>query len=84
MPGEVIDILKLEGLAINGLIKEFKLVDCGRRGNMRVSKLVVELATGEGYETPCDEYSRISRTYVLLNSYKQLTQSAVTLQQRLK
>lgn len=78
MLGETIDVLKLEGLAINGLVREFKLVDCEGRGSMRLSKLVVELTTGEEYETPCYEYSRISRTYVLLNSYKRLTQSAGT------
>ncbi|MEM0014808.1 MAG: hypothetical protein QXS42_07190 [Zestosphaera sp.] len=76
MTDEVIDILRLEGLAINGLVKEFKLVECEKRGNMRISKLVVKLTTGEEYETPCDEYPRISRTYVLLNSYRKFTQTA--------
>lgn len=70
---EVIDILKLEGLAINGMVKEHALVDCERVGRVRVSKLVVRLTTGEEYETPCSEYPRISRVYVLLSKYRMMT-----------
>ncbi len=69
---ETIDVLKLEGLAINGLVKESTILDCEKRGKIRMSKLLVKLVNGEEYETPCYEYPRISRVYVLVSKYREL------------
>ena len=71
---EVIDILRLEGMVINGLVKEFTLLDCEKKSKIRMSKIVVKSINGEEYETPCYEYSRISRVYVLINKYKEIQQ----------
>lgn len=69
---ETIDVLTLEGMVLNGLVKESKLLDCGERGKIRMSKIIVRSVDGKEYETPCDEYSRISGTYVLINKYSEL------------
>jgi len=71
---EVIDILRLEGMVINGLVKEFTLLDCEKKSKIRMSKIAVKSINGEEYETPCYEYSRISRVYVLINKYKEIQQ----------
>lgn len=71
MPKEI-DILRLEGMIINGLIKECSIIDCGREGKVRMSKIVATSTDGEEYETPCHEYPRISRVYVLANKYRDL------------
>ncbi|MEO3993231.1 MAG: hypothetical protein QN229_02830 [Desulfurococcaceae archaeon TW002] len=71
MPKEI-DILRLEGMIINGLIKEYSLIDCKRENKVRMSKIVAISTNEEEYETPCYEYPRISRVYVLASKYKDL------------
>ncbi|MEM0025373.1 MAG: hypothetical protein QXZ48_06805 [Zestosphaera sp.] len=72
---EVIDVLTLEGMVINGLVKESTLLDCEKKGKIRMSKLVIKSVNGEEYETPCYEYPRISRVYVLVSKYRELQQA---------
>ncbi len=67
---ERIDVLELEGLAINGMIKSFKLIDCEKKGKIRLSKITALLADGREVETDCMEYPRIVRVFVLLEKYK--------------
>ncbi|MFN3268228.1 MAG: hypothetical protein ACK416_03095, partial [Zestosphaera sp.] len=67
-----IDILRLEGMIINGLIKEYSIIDCRGEDKVRMSKIVATSTNGEEYETPCYEYPRISRVYVLANKYGDL------------
>lgn len=69
---ETIDVLTLEGMVLNGLVKESTLLDCERRGKVRMSKIIVRSVDGGEYETPCYEYPRISRVYVLINKYREL------------
>lgn len=72
---DTIDILRLEGMVINGLVKEYALIDCEKKGRIRMSKIIVKSINGEEYETPCYEYPRISRVYILINKYKELHQT---------
>lgn len=67
---ERIEVLDLEGLAINGMIKSFQLVDCEKKGKIRLSKITAVLADGREVETDCMEYPRIVRAFILLEKYK--------------
>ena len=69
---EKVDILTLEGYAINGFVTEFKIVDCSVGGRVRTAKITATLNDNRYVETECLEYSRISRVYVLLEKYKDL------------
>jgi len=61
--------LDLEGLALNGFVKEFKVIDCERTKTIRKSKIVAKLEDGRVVETECMEYPRISRILLVLNAY---------------
>jgi len=65
-----VTILELEGLVMNGLIDDFKIIDCEVDKKKRYSKIVAKLRTGENVETQCLEYPRISRIYLVLVKYK--------------
>jgi len=67
---EKIHILDLEGLAINGMVESHKLVDCEKKGKVRLTKLVAKLADGREVETDCIDYPRIVHTFIVLEKYK--------------
>jgi len=74
---ERISILELEGLALNGLVREARIVDCSKVKGIRYSKIVAELSDGRIVETTCDFYSRIIKTYLTLIRYKDLGKTIV-------
>lgn len=69
---EKIDVLTLEGYAVNGFVTEFKLIDCFKSGKVRTAKIIATLNNNRYVETECLDYPRISRVYVLLEKYKDL------------
>ena len=62
------EILRLEGLALNGFIASAKLEDCGE-GNL--FKIVAVLDNGNVVETECMEHERVSRTFIVITRYKE-------------
>ncbi len=65
----VLSVLDLEGLAINGMVSDYEVVDCSSPSSVRYSKIVAKLENGEVVETECMDYSRISRVLVVLLRY---------------
>jgi len=61
---------ELEGLALNGFLKEFELVDCGKEKGIRYSKIIAVTLDGKRLETECMEYSRVVRIYLVLLKYR--------------
>ncbi|MEM0066125.1 MAG: hypothetical protein QXT76_04845 [Sulfolobales archaeon] len=61
-------LLDLEGLALNGFVKEAELVDC-ELGTSRKSKLKVKLYDGRLLETECFPYERVVRSYLVVVKY---------------
>jgi len=68
-----IPVLNLEGYAINGFVKDYRLVDCEKKGKLRLTKVVATLKDGDTVETDCMEYPRAARIYILLEKYKYLS-----------
>ncbi|MEM1911480.1 MAG: hypothetical protein QW780_04150 [Sulfolobales archaeon] len=61
-------LLDLEGLALNGFVKEVELVDCELKTS-RKSKLKVKLNDDRLLETECLPYERIARSYLVIVKY---------------
>jgi len=70
MPEREIDVLSLEGLALNGFIKEVKLVKCSGPTDKIVKGRVIAIdVNGRKYTTKCVEYGRASRVFLVLRRY---------------
>ncbi len=63
-----VTLLDLEGLALNGLVVDVEIVDCGG-GTPRRSRLRVKLADGKVVETECGLYERVVRSYLIMKKY---------------
>jgi len=61
-------LLDVEGLALNGFVKEVELVDC-ELGASRKSRLKVKLFDGRLLETECSPYERVVRSYLVIVKY---------------
>lgn len=60
--------LDVEGLALNGFVKEVDLLDCD--GSLpRKSKLRVRLTDGKVVESECSLYERVVRSYLVILKY---------------
>jgi len=75
---EKIPVLNLEGYAINGMVKEFRIIDCKSLGGLRMSKIIAKLRSGDEVETECMEYTRVVRILLVLEKYKDLSMPLVT------
>lgn len=62
------EILHLEGLALNGFITSAKLERCGEND---LFKIVAVLDNGNVVETECIEHERISRTFIMITRYRE-------------
>ncbi|MCX8185276.1 MAG: hypothetical protein RMI56_01720 [Sulfolobales archaeon] len=60
--------LDVEGLALNGFVKEAELADCESK-SVRKSRLRVKLVDGRLLETECLPYERIVRSYLVVLKY---------------
>jgi len=65
---ERIEVLRLEGLALNGFVTSAKLEKCGEDNSF---KIVAALNNGEVVETECMEQERISRTFIVITRYRE-------------
>ncbi|MCS7099036.1 MAG: hypothetical protein RMH84_02170 [Sulfolobales archaeon] len=63
--------LDIEGLALNGFVREAELVNCGN-GSAKKAKLRVKLIDGRLLETECLPYERIARSYLVVVKYLEL------------
>ncbi|RLG86545.1 MAG: hypothetical protein DRO15_06000 [Thermoprotei archaeon] len=70
-----ISILNLEGLALNGLIKSYSVVNCDEENKV---KIVAQTELGEEVETPCFDKVRLSTIMRILESYKAWGKSILT------
>ena len=75
---EKIPVLNLEGYAINGMVKDFTMVDCKSSNKLRMSKVIAKLQSGEEVETECMEYTRAVRVFIVLQKYKDLSTPLIT------
>ena len=63
-------IINLEGMAMVGLVKKAKIVDCGDSFPLREwKKIVAELEDGEIYETGCMEPEDAKRNFMVITLY---------------
>ncbi len=62
------EILRLEGLALNGFVTSAKLESCGEDN---LFKIVAVLDNGDVVETECMEHERISRTFIVITRYRE-------------
>jgi hypothetical protein len=60
-----LDLIKIEGLAMSGLVKDIKMLNCedGR------AKLIVSTVDGERMETACIEKDAARRNYGVIRLY---------------
>ncbi len=75
---EKIPVLNLEGYAINGMVKDFRMVDCKSSGKLRMSKVIATLNSDEEVETECMEYTRAVRIFIVLEKYKDLSSPLIS------
>lgn len=62
--------MDIEGLALNGFVREVELVDCESiSSRSRRSKLRVKLFDGKLLETECLPYERAVRSYLVILRY---------------
>ncbi|HID66567.1 MAG TPA: hypothetical protein EYP32_07270 [Aquificaceae bacterium] len=65
-----VDILFLEGLALNGFIKDIKIEKCSSPDNKLVKgKLIAHDINNNKYVTKCMDYGRVSRSYLVIVRY---------------
>lgn len=65
---ERIEVLRLEGLALNGFVTSAKLEKCG---GSNLFKIVAVLDNGDVVETECMEHERVSRTFIVITRYRE-------------
>ncbi len=67
---EVIPVSYVEGMAAIGLVKNFKVLDCGIPKRRRI---VVETVDGRRYTTRCIDERGAKRVVMVLAEYKRLS-----------
>ena len=65
-----VTLLELEGLAINNLIKLYKVDECFSNKHVRYVKIYVETVNGEHLETECLDQKRINKIIAILTNYQ--------------
>lgn len=60
-------IIELEGMAMTGLLRSVRMVDCGKPPGWK--KLVVETQEGEELETGCMEPDAAKRNFMVFTLY---------------
>jgi len=61
------NVIEIEGLAMNGMLRRVSLVDCERPPGWR--KIVVETLDGRTLETACLEPPTAKRNYAIITLY---------------
>ncbi len=63
-------LIELEGMAMVGMVKRVRIMDCqGVPGKVGYKKLVAELTEGGLYETGCMEPDAAKRNFMVLTLY---------------
>ncbi|MCE4608686.1 MAG: hypothetical protein F7B61_07030 [Caldisphaeraceae archaeon] len=66
-PENSIKVIEIEGLAMNGLIKEYNIIQCEKPKGYK--KVHIVTTDGEEMETACIEPDAVQRLVLVINMY---------------